>query len=428
MHEERSSFVPLPDYSAATEMFLSRDIGRNYFLFMSVYRVTMVPFSHARRRPIVSLNMMWLVPGHVGGSEDYAIAFVEALAATEAMELVVFCQPALVDAYPRIESMARPIMGPECGTARSARLLVENTWLQQQIRRLEPDVVHHLGGTIPCAAAARSSSTVLTVYDLQPLTHPERFDRLKRAWLTTVLPRSIRRADVICTLTRHVADQVVTELDIDRARLRVVPPGVTPAAEATIDEVAAVLSRYRLEGDLLLYPAITYPHKNHDVLIRSLPELLSRAPDATLVLTGRSGPRDAELDRLAGSLGVGNAVRRLGRLPKADLKALYEAATALVFPSIHEGFGLPLIEAMAHGTPVVAANASAIPEVVDGHGELLDPHEPSVWATTLADLLTNPARRRELAAASRRGAAQFTWAASASRVAAAYATANHSHL
>lgn len=374
-------------------------------------------------RPKVGINLLWLLPGMVGGSEEYALAFVGALAASRRVDLVLFCQPSLAAAHPHLRETAMVVIGPQCRNARSARLLAENTWMQRQVRRLGLDVVHHLGGTMPLTSAASKCSRVLTVYDIQPLTNPERFDPLKRAWLAAVLPRSIRRAEVICTLTHHVADKVATELDVDRDRLWVVPPGLPPRGAHRPEQVKAVLRRHRIDGPVLLYPAISYPHKNHEVVIRALPELLRRVPQARLVLTGRPGPLDADIDDLAKSLRVEGAVRRLGRIPKAELSALYEAATALVFPSVHEGFGLPLIEAMAHATPVVAAKASAIPEVVDGYGELLEPHDPDLWATTLGDLLTDATRQRKLSAVARQGAARFTWDGSTNHIADAYGAA-----
>jgi glycosyltransferase involved in cell wall biosynthesis len=127
------------------------------------------------------------------------------------------------------------------------------------------------------------------------------------------------------------------------------------------------------------------------------------------VLTGRPGPNDEHIDELARSLGVGHAVRRLGRIPRRDLDALFDTVAGLVFPSIHEGFGLPLLEAMARGRPILAADASAIPEIVGTNGLLLGPDDHEAWADAIVELLGNPADAAALADAAGRGAKRFRW-------------------
>lgn len=357
------------------------------------------------RRLRVGINLLWLVPGDVGGSEDYAIALLRELANSDEVDLVVFCQPSLRRAYPELDAVASVVLSPGSGRARSLRLMWENTWLPYKMRRMMPDVVHHLGGTMPLVGAGRP---VLTVYDLQPLFHPEHFGWAKRTWLQKVVPRSARRAHVVSTLSHHVRRQLVRHLDTGSNSVVVAPPGGTSAfPDPRVAETTR--RRYRLDGSLLLYPAISYPHKNHDVLVRALPTVLERHPDATLVCTGRPGPGDRRIDRLARSLGIDYAVRRLGRIPRCDLDALYDAAEALVFPSSYEGFGLPLLDAMTHQCPILAADASAIPETVGDHGLLIDPDDPAAWADAIVEVLNHPGRGAELAASSAQGAKRYDW-------------------
>ena len=357
----------------------------------------------------VGVNLLWLVPGDVGGSEDYALSLVRELAGADEIDIVVFCQPALRQAYPDLDGLATVVPGPGRGQVRSLRLFWENSWLPYQARRLHLDVLHHLGGTLPFVGTSGAAPSVLTVYDLQPLVHPERFRRVKRLWLRAVLPRSAHRARVVLTLSEHVRQQVVSHLGTPAHQVLVVPPGVREASTAAADAVAATRARYGLPGPLLLYPAISYPHKNHDVLVRALPAVLEHHPEATLVLTGRPGPNDQHIDELARELGVRYAVRRLGRIPRCDLDALFAAAAALVFPSIHEGFGLPLLEAMARGRPILAADASAIPEIVGSNGLLLGPEDHEAWAEAIVELLGHPADAAALADAATRGAKRFRW-------------------
>lgn len=348
------------------------------------------------------------MPGDVGGSEDYSVGLVRELARSDEIGLKVFCHPELADAYPDLASTGVLVPGPGLGERRGLRLFWENSWLPYQIRHLGLDLVHHLGGTIPPLASSRS---VLTVYDLQPLTHPERFRPAKRAWLRQALPRSARHAHKVLTLSEHVRQHVVRHLGTPADQVLVVPPGVRGARHRDPQAAADARRRYDLSGsrELLLYPAISYPHKNHEVVVRAMAAVAAKRPDAVLVLTGRDGPGDDDIAALAGRLGIGDAVRRLGRLPRRELDALFDAADALVFPSTHEGFGLPLLEAMTRGCPILAADASAIPEIVGANGVLIDPHDPDAWAAAMIDVLADPDRHAHLAAASTAGLDRFRW-------------------
>lgn len=358
--------------------------------------------------PRVGVNLLWLVPGDVGGSEDYAIGLLRELARSDQIDLTVFCQPELAESYPELDAAGVLVPGPGLGERRGLRLFWENSWLPFQVRSLGLDLVHHLGGTIPPFGVTRS---VLTVYDLQPLTHPERFRPAKRAWLRTALPRSARHASKVLTLSEHVRQHVVRHLGTPADQVLVVPPGVRGARTCDPEAAAAARRRYRLDpgGELLLYPAITYPHKNHEVVVRAMESVVRQRPDATLVLTGRPGPGDDAIAALARDLGVARSVRRLGRLPRRDLDALFDAADALLFPSTHEGFGLPLLEAMTRGCPILAADASAIPEIVASNGVLLDPHDPEAWADAIVGVLGDPERRAALSTASSDGLERFRW-------------------
>jgi alpha-1,3-rhamnosyl/mannosyltransferase len=311
------------------------------------------------------------------------------------------------------------VPGPGLGKRRSLRLFWENSWLPHQVRQLGLDLVHHLGGTIPPVGSTRA---VLTVYDLQPLTHPERFRPAKRAWLRTALPRSARHASKVLTLSEHVRQHVVRHLGVPPDQVLVVPPGVRGAATRNGDAAAAARHRHGIapDAELLLYPAITYPHKNHEVVVRAMPAILARNPRARLVLTGRPGPGDATIATLAAELGVAHAVRRLGRVPRAELDALFDSAQALVFPSTHEGFGLPLLEAMTRACPILAADASAIPEIVGSNGVLIDPRDPAAWSDAIVDLLVHPTRLAELARAATEGVDRFRWEATTDAILAVY--------
>jgi alpha-1,3-rhamnosyl/mannosyltransferase len=268
-----------------------------------------------------------------------------------------------------------------------------------------------------------SSPAVLTIHDLQPLAMPANFSMVKRNYLAAMLPRSARAARLVVTPSDHARHEVVDRLRVDPDRVRTVPHGIAPPGPPpSAAERAAVRARHGLmpDGPFFLYPAIAYPHKNHALLVEAFADVAGQDPAVALVLTGGAGPQDGSLtDRIAG-LGLTACVRRLGRIPRRDLDVLLAEATALVFPSRYEGFGAPVLEAMARACPVIVAEATALPEVVGDAGLLVDPSDPEAWAQAMTNILVDDARRKELGTAGLARAAMFTWTRAADALAGAY--------
>ncbi len=186
---------------------------------------------------------------------------------------------------------------------------------------------------------------------------------------------------------------VLARAGLSPDRVVVVPHGVERHPDPT--PRAELVRRHDLEdGPVVLYPAITYPHKNHATLVEAFAGVLAEHPGATLVLTGRPDAAEGQLLTRIGSLGLRDRVRRLGRVSDADVAGLYELATVVAVPSRYEGFGLPAAEAMAYDTPVVAADATSLPEVVGDAGVLVDPDDVEGWRRELGRLLGDPVARR----------------------------------
>jgi glycosyltransferase involved in cell wall biosynthesis len=388
-----------------------------------------------RRARRVGVDLLWLVPGDVGGTETYATRLLDAWVRTKpAAELapVVLANRRFADAYPELAAALPLVVAPVSGTSRVRRVLVENLWLPWIGWRLRLDLLHHLGGTAPVLGGR---PTVLTLHDLQPLSNPETFHPLKRRYLHHAIPRAAAKAAVVTTLSEFVRDDVRHRLGVPPGRLRVVPPGFDPPRRAHAPAGAGdeagdaaglpavsgwhrVAARYDL-GDrpFFLYPAITYPHKDHLLLVEALAAL---GPEPLLVLTSSAGDAEPALrDRIA-SLGLGHQIRRTGSIPRADLDELYTRAVALVYPSRYEGFGLPVLEAMDLGCPVVAADDTGLREVVDGAGLLLAPGDLAAWVGAMRRLLEDADERRRLIALGAERVRRFDWDASAEALAAAY--------
>jgi alpha-1,3-rhamnosyl/mannosyltransferase len=373
----------------------------------------------------VAVNLLWCLPGQVGGSEEYMTRALTAVTAdTGAPELTLFTLPSFATAHPQLaDAVSHVETAPTSGRRRALRVGVERTWLRSRVRRAQPDVVHHAGGTAPFGRRGRHPATVVSIHDIQYVSHPEYFSPVKRRWLALQAPRAVRRAEVLTVPTAWVGATLVTEFAADPAQIHVVPHAAPREIRPTGEAIADVRRRYDLPGAFLLYPAVTYPHKNHLLLLDALVDLRRHRPDLCLVLTGGAGRAEADVAAAIGERALDAVVRRTGRVPDADRDALLATAALVVFPSRYEGFGAPVVEAMAAGVPVVASSATALREVVGDAGRLLDPDDVGAWVKAIDELLDDERARAELVAAGRRQAAEFSAERSAAALIGAYQAA-----
>jgi glycosyltransferase involved in cell wall biosynthesis len=345
--------------------------------------------------PAIAVNLLWCVPGDVGGSEEYLVRQLLGLAESDArFRVTLYVVDGFAEAHRDLTELFPTVVAPFNGTSRVRRIAGEATWLRQKTS--PADLRHHGGGTAPTAAAR---PYLLTIHDLQYLTYPEYFSRTKRTYLASMIGRSVRRARVVTVPSEYVRGTVVDAFGADPACVRVVPHGFEPAVQRDVTDEDELRRRFSLgDGPVIVYPAVTHHHKNHKFLI----DLLSshwRDPDLRLVFIGGRGTADEEV-RIA----TDARIRRLGRVPSADRNGLLSMAEAMVFPSQYEGFGAPLIEAMALGCPVIASDSTCIPSILDGAG-LVIPLALDLWSDALERVARDRAR---MIAAGLQRAASFT--------------------
>ena len=361
-----------------------------------------------RRR--VGVNLLWLVPDEVGGSEEYTVRLLGALAEIEFddVDIVLYVNRRFPDAHPEIVSKYTTRVAPISGSSRVVRVLAESSWLAIASRRDGCAFVHHAGGTMP---TVRLVPGVLTIHDLQPLANPERFGLLKGTYIRFVAPRSLRKAKTILCLSEFVAGDVVERVAVSRDRIEIVPCGIDdPGVAFDHQRSNKLLEELGLTGrPFIIYPAITYPHKNHATLVAAFARIAESHDDARLVLTGGVGSSESVVASTIEAYGVDEKVIRTGRIAESDLDLLYRAAAVMAFPSLYEGFGVPVLEAMSRGCPVVASDAGSLPEVVGDAGELIDPIDVGAWASALSAILDDPTRRTVLARKGLDRAKTFTW-------------------
>jgi len=356
----------------------------------------------------VGVNLLWCLPGGVGGSEEYLVRQLHGLRdVAPEVDATLFVVPGFAGAHPDLAAGHEIVVSSLDARRRSRRVLTEMTWLPPRLQGV--DVVHHGGGTVP----PRSPQPVLlTLHDVQYRTYPGYLTTLKRAYLRLAVPRSVRHATVVAVPSEYVRTTIVDGFRIEPERVVVVPHGVDVPATVTPDD--ELRARYGL-GDrrYVVYPALTHPHKQHRFLLDLLAGPWSD-PDLALVLLGGRGLAEDEVAAAIASLELGPRVIRPGRVPEADRDGLIAGATALVFPSEYEGFGAPVLEAMALGTPVVCSDRAALPEVA-GDAALVRPLALDAWAGALDDI-----DRDAMATAGRARAAAFSTAASGAALADAY--------
>lgn len=358
----------------------------------------------------VLVNLLWLVPGVVGGSEesttDALRAVADALDAQDAsarIDLHLAVLLPFADAHPDLAARFPLHVLDQDGRDKRRRVLAEQTWLPATTRAIGAEVVHHAGGVLPLRHPARS---VLTVHDLQPLDMPANFRMSKRIYIRSMAGRSVRGADVLTAPSDFTRDRLVAVLGASPERIEVVPWWVAP-------HTAPVAEPFPLPPGLgddpyFLYPAITYPHKQHVVLLEAFALLARSHPEVRLVLTGGAASAEADVQARMRRADLDGRVLRTGRVPSEQLESLFAAATAVAVPSCYEGFGLPVLEAMVRGVPVIAAAAGSLPEVARS-ADLVAADDVDAWAAALGAVLSeSPADRAQRIAAGHARAARFT--------------------
>jgi glycosyltransferase involved in cell wall biosynthesis len=362
----------------------------------------------------VALGLLTLFPGRSGGTETYARALVREFGRDpRGARVTVLANDrvagALADPHPPVQV----VRTYRTGDSPATRLAAMSTALlaPRVLARDVPvgiDVVHH-PVTIPIPRVP-DAARIVSLNDVQHHELPAFFSRGERTFRRFAYDRAAQRADHVLTLSDHARGQIVARLGIPAERITAIPCAVdhdrfTPAP----DEHDAALPR--LPERFVLYPANLWPHKNHERLLRAFARI--SGPDAHLVLTGQTygkplpGPTSAR-------------VHHLGHIDFALIPALYRRATALVFPSLFEGFGMPLVEAMASGCPVAASDRGAIAEVCGDAALAFDPTSEEAIADAIGRIVADDGLRTRLRAAGLERAAQFRWDDAADRHVAVY--------
>jgi glycosyltransferase involved in cell wall biosynthesis len=368
----------------------------------------------------VGLNLVFLVPGQTGGMEVAARELIPALvaAAPEGTRFTAFVnREAAATRDGPWGDVLPAVTVPVRATSRAQWVWGEQALLPRLAAREGVDVLHSLGSTAPGRGGFRR---VVTIHDLIYRVHPEAHAGVRTLGMRVLVPLAARRAHRVIADSRSTRDDVVRHLGVPAERVDVVPLGL--GATARVEPVAEAELRRTLdlgERPIVLSVSAKRPHKNLLRLIEAV-ALLEADARPVVVIPGYPTWHESQLRERARELGVDGGFRFLDWVSPEQLEGLYAAASAFVFPSLYEGFGLPVLEAMARGVPVACSDRSSLPEVAGDAALLFDPESPEAIAAAISRLLGDPAEAERLRTAGRAQAAKFTWEATARGVLASY--------
>jgi alpha-1,3-rhamnosyl/mannosyltransferase len=359
------------------------------------------------------------IQDHFPGIGRYTYSLISALAPLATDDaLVVLHNPALPNSRYDLAALAQH------HNVELVRLDVPTFSLAEQLRlpslvsEFSLDILHSPYYVKPYRLHVPS---ILTVYDTIPTRYPAYYPRHTRLLIRSLKRLALRSAAHCLAISETTKGDFVREYGVAPERITAIPLAADgrfrPAKPAA---VAAMRERHRLPPDYVLYLGINKPHKNLARLVEAWS--LVRDRGITLALAGREDPRYPQARQRVEELGLGDAVLFLGDVTEANLPPLYSGAAAFVFPSLYEGFGLPVLEAMACGVPVACSNTSSLPEIVGDAALTFDPTDVEAIAGALSRLLDDAELRVELRQLGMERARHFTWTETAGRTLEVYRT------
>ena len=305
-----------------------------------------------------------------------------------------------------------------------ARIMWEQVALPALMLRDRLDVLHCPLNVLPIASRV---PIVLTIHDLTFIRYPKRFHPAKQRYLATFTRYAARHASRIITDSAATRTDVIDAFGVHPDQVEVVYPGVDPdfqPRESDSEALSAFRNRMGLPDRYVLYLGTLEPRKNVDRLVHAFARLVREGLPHALVLAGGRGWDYAAIDRAIVEAGITSRVIIAGYVRREDQPLWYSAADLFVYPSQYEGFGLPVLEAMACGTPVVTSNSSSLPEVVGPAAVTIDPTDEAALADAMRAVLTDPSLGARLRDAGPTQARQFTWERAASDCVRAYRSAS----
>ncbi len=357
----------------------------------------------------IGINALAWVPGQQAGVETYLRELARALQEIEGKnEYVVFVGREAQGQLELHRGNFREVVCPVPSRWRAARVAWEQTALARQVAAEKIGVLLCSGGLVP---GNLGIPAVQVIHDLQVYHYPENFSWVKRRFLRGMLPRSARAASRIVASSEYTRDDIVKLLHQPESKIRGVPLAGAPGHQpASAEHVARVKSNYGIAGNYLLSVGTRHRHKNLPSLVQTFDRVEAIGErQCDLVLAGRPGSGEKELHRAIGAAGKAKRIKLLGWTPTEDLAALYSGASALVLPSLFEGFGMTVLEAMQCGCPVACSALTALGEVAGEAALLFDPRDKAGFGRAVERIVVDEELRRQLREKGFARAGKFSW-------------------
>ncbi|ABQ27950.1 glycosyltransferase family 4 protein [Geotalea uraniireducens] len=365
----------------------------------------------------IGISALNFSPGEMGGQETYFRNLVHHLQRVDRENsYALLCDARKVREFPLSNDSFRVTL---CNYDKPSlnwlirgmlKKMIHLDLVNLRLKGLKLDVIHHPFTVLNPQWSQIPS--VLTFLDMQQEYFPQFFSKLELAIRKQISRPSAEKATRIIAISRHVKDCLVEKYGIDAGKIDVIYPGCGAEFRVIDDAVglAELKLRYGLERPFAYYPAASWPHKNHKTLLAAWKILQERRGfDGQLVLTGIAKQAHGEIQGEVGRLGLDATVKVLGYLPSDELPYLYNLARLMVFPSLFEGFGIPLVEAMACGCPLVCSTATSVPEVAGDAGIQFDPLSPEDMADKLWMVWNDEGAREQLRVKGLQRVKLFDW-------------------
>ena len=353
--------------------------------------------------------------GRFSGVVRYTDGLVRALAPRLEEDLAVFVTRSAdgLDGV-RVRRVRAPFPTPN----EYARAFWEQAVVQIDVARLGPDVYHSPNYILPLALRCPSVVTVHDLAFLDPAVHRLR----SHLYLAALTRQAVAKANRIICVSAYTGDRLALTFPATRGRIRVIGEGVDERFRPQpADAVERFRGRFGIDRHYVLFVGVLEPRKNVERLVAAFEIAMRRSGrDDLLVIAGARGWKDEAVLRAIEASPLRDRIRVIGYVPEDELAAAYSGASIFVYPSLHEGFGLPPLEAMACGVPVLTSSTTSLPEVVGDAAVCVDPHDVDAMATSMERLLGDPSIRERLVRAGVRRAAEFRWDLVAEKTLAVY--------
>jgi glycosyltransferase involved in cell wall biosynthesis len=306
---------------------------------------------------------------------------------------------------------------PKIFSSPIGKIIWEQLFLLSSLQKNKIDLYHGLGFVLPLWKRSKTKFLV-TIADMTFFSHPQHHTFLKQVYFRFMIPRTLKNADKIITISKNTKNDILSHLNINAKKIENIYLAADSIFRPQKKEVwKKIKEKYQIKNDYILFVGMLEPRKNIPGIIK--------AKDLTLVIVGKKGWLYEEIFALVKSLKIQDQVIFTGYVPDEDLPALYKGAKCFVYPSFYEGFGIPIIEAMACGCPVITSKNSSMEEIANAAAITIDPNQPEAIAEAIKTIINNDKEREKMKKLGILHAKKFTWDTMARETMQLYNTMNN---